>query len=453
MARVRGGGGSGSAWALVFFGAGFFICLLLAIVFYTQVSGARQGEQNAKTRLAEFATPTEQSLPEIEALKGQGKSVVGALLEERNWLRTTLASDPNMSREEIQAALDALGVQGASLLQEATRLKNELAGAVQLNKTLEQELAQARKRAEAAELAKSDLDKSYQASLNNLKATLAQTTEALEATRQKIEQQKSMLESQMSQTREEYTTQIAALEQSLNDRDAEIRRLRKVIDDLTGSGGQDPGPGNLTKADGHIVSVITGRSEAYISLGRSDRVQMGMTFEVFDANELVKLENYDTLRGKATLEVVSVDKSTSLARVVRLERGKLIHEGDQIINLVYDPNAVYKFYVYGEFDLDLDGDPDPNGLDAIKSRVRQWGGRLSDSLTYDVDYLVLGMEPPLPAAPPEGEVDPVKIAEYVQAQQEYERYQELIGEARSTSLQIPILNQNRFLALTGYYDR
>jgi hypothetical protein len=191
----------------------------------------------------------------------------------------------------------------------------------------------------------------------------------------------------------------------------------------------------------------------YVSLGRADRLQMGMTFEVFDANELVKLDEYERVRGKATLEVVSVEEATSIARIVRQERGRPVQEGDAIVNLVYDPQAVYKFYVYGEFDIDGDGVPDENGIDTIKSRVRQWGGRVSDSLTYDVDYLVLGMEPPLPTAPPEGEVDPVKIAQYVQAQREYETYQELIGEARSPSLQIPILNQNRFLALTGYYDR
>lgn len=452
MARVRSGGGSGSAWALVVFGAGFFICLLLAIVFYTQVSGARQGEANAKNRLAEFATAAEQSSPEIETLKADG-SVVGSLLEERQWLRTTIANDPAKSRQEIETALKSLGVQGASLLQETTRLQNELAGAKQLNETLQQEFDKARARAEAAEQEKSDLDQNYTDTLASLQATLDQTTDALEATRARIQQQKSSLDTQMAGTREQYVAQIAGLEQQINDQDTEIRRLRKVIDDLSGSGGQDPGPGNLTKADGRIVSVIGGRPEVYISLGRSDRLQMGMTFEVFDANELVKIDEYDRLRGKATLEVVSVDEGASIARIVRQERGRTVQEGDSVVNLVYDPQAVYKFYVYGEFDLDGDGVADENGLDAIKSRVRQWGGRISDSLTYDVDYLVLGTEPPLPTPPPDGEVDPVKIAKYVQEQREYETYQELIGEARSASLQIPILNQNRFMALTGQYDR
>ena len=149
MARARsGGGGSGSALALVIFGAGFFISLLLAIIFYTQVSGARQGQAGAEARLAEFATPTQQSSPEVEALKADGKSVVGALLEERQWLRTVLANDPGKSRQEITASMASLGVEGRSMLQEVARLQNEVAALTELKNSLNQDLAKARARAD-----------------------------------------------------------------------------------------------------------------------------------------------------------------------------------------------------------------------------------------------------------------------------------------------------------------
>ena len=49
MARVRtGGAGSGYAWALVIFGAGFVICLMLAIVFWAQLGGAREQAEQAQ---------------------------------------------------------------------------------------------------------------------------------------------------------------------------------------------------------------------------------------------------------------------------------------------------------------------------------------------------------------------------------------------------------------------
>lgn len=454
MARARsGGGGSGSAWALVVFGAGFFICLLLAIVFFTQVSGARQGEASAKEKLAKFATPTQQSSPEVEGLTAGGQSVVGALLEERDWLRTTIANDPGKSKQEIEASLNSLGVKDRALLQTITGLQNEESALTELKATLEQELDKARARANEAEQAKSALDQSYKDSLASLGATLKQTTDVLTATQDQIQQQKKVLDGQMADTRSEYTGQIAGLDQQVAEKNAEIRRLLKEIDRLTGSFGQDPGPGNLTKADGRIVSMIGGRPEVYISLGRGDRLQMGMTFEVFGANDLVKLEQVEHLRGKATLEVVNVGDAASVARIVRQERGASIKEGDAVVNLAYDPQATLKFYVYGEFDIDGRGVASAGDRDRIISMITRWNGKVADKLTYDVDYLVLGAEPPLPTSPPEGEVDPQMIAKYVEDKREYETYQQLIGEARSVSLSIPVLNQNRFLALVGHYDR
>lgn len=451
MARARGGSSS-SAWALVIISALFFVSLLMAIVFYTQISGAQQAQKGAEDRLAEFANRQQQNDQQLNNLRTNGRTVVGALVNERAALRTAVAGDPNKSKEEIDASLTSLNMQGASLIQEVTRLQNELSGATDLQQTLQDELADARKRANAAEQAKSDLDKSYQDSLASLQSTLDQTSDALTATQQKIQSQKSTLDGEMADTRKEYQDQIASLQQQVADKDKEIADLRKKLFEIGGKGGTDTATNNLTRPDGHIVSMGSGPNEVYIDLGRKDRVQLGMTFEVFNANEPVKLTNYNTLRGKATIEVVDINDASSLARIVRSERGLNISEGDEIVNLVYDPQATYKFYVYGNFDF-KDGENGADGRERIISRIRQWGGEVSDDLTYDVDYLVLGAEPPLPTAPPEGTVDPTAIANYVAAQREYEKYQELIGEARSPSLNIPILNQNRFMALVGEYDR
>jgi len=454
MARTRsGGGGSGLILALVLFGTGFFISLMLAVVFYLQVSGAQQGQEKAEQELAEYASPNEQSSPDIDALKAGSGTVVGALTDERNALRSLIANDPGKSQVEIQAAAETLGIAGRSLFPEVARLQNELSAMQELNNTLQQDLAKASGRADAAEQAKADLDSSYQESLANLGATVDQTGDALKATQDKIQEQKSTLDGQMADTRSEYVTQIAGLEDNISERDAEIRRLLKIIDELTLGGKQDPGPSNLTRADGRIVSVIGGRPEVYISLGRSDRLQMGMTFEVFDSNDLVKLNEYGQVRGKATVEVVSVDEAASVARIVRLDRGQAVGDNDQVVNLAYDPDAIIKFYVYGDFNPNGEGVANADGRDQIISKIRQWGGHVTEALTYDVDFLVLGTEPPLPTPPPDGEVDPVKIATYVAEQREFETYQQLIGEARSDSLNIPILNQNRFLALVGHYDR
>jgi hypothetical protein len=82
--------------------------------------------------------------------------------------------------------------------------------------------------------------------------------------------------------------------------------------------------------------------------------------------------------------------------------------------------------------------------------IEEWGGKLTRQLTYDVDFLVLGRDPALPERP-EDQLDPVAMQRYAADQKRFETYQELIGEAKA--LKIPVLNQNRFLVLIGYYQR
>ena len=63
--------------------------------------------------------------------------------------------------------------------------------------------------------------------------------------------------------------------------------------------------------------------------------------------------------------------------------------------------------------------------------------------------LVLGVPPALPTGNP-GD-DPVQIEIQAELQERYNRYEQLMEQANELS--IPILNQNRFLSLVGYYRR
>ncbi|MEM9019186.1 MAG: hypothetical protein AAGC44_01375, partial [Planctomycetota bacterium] len=69
----------------------------------------------------------------------------------------------------------------------------------------------------------------------------------------------------------------------------------------------------------------------------------------------------------------------------------------------------------------------------------------------EVDYLVLGKEPEFPADLDPGVIDQVLIRENEEKRVAYDTYQKLVEEAKR--LRIPILNQNRFLVLIGYYQR
>ena len=170
-----------------------------------------------------------------------------------------------------------------------------------------------------------------------------------------------------------------------------------------------------------------------------------------DRKGKVEVDPKNNKRGKATIEVMSVGENSATCRIVRQERGRPILEGDLIANIVYDPNVTYRFFVFGDFDLNNTGQSTKTDKQVVERMITEWGGKLGDSLSYDTDFLVLGPEPKKPEELPADVVDFVKRSAYAEAKKEYDRYQDLLKDARSLS--IPVLNQNRFLSLVGYYRR
>ena len=123
-----------------------------------------------------------------------------------------------------------------------------------------------------------------------------------------------------------------------------------------------------------------------------------------------------------------------------------------IVNLVYDKNTKYNFLVYGNFDLDRNGVATPQDAEVIKRLVTQWGGNIVSDINVDTDFVVLGREPEIPTASrDELDDDPILKARYDAAVAESEAYAEISAKARE--YRIPILNQNRFLYLIGYYNQ
>lgn len=206
----------------------------------------------------------------------------------------------------------------------------------------------------------------------------------------------------------------------------------------------------LRRADG-VVSSLSGEDIVYISLGQGRQIVPGMTFEVYDKNRgIPKISDplaEDQPLGKASIEVIRVLGDNSECRVVRRSLGQQITEGDPILNVVYDPNAKYNFVVFGRFDLDRNGIATLQDTQVIRRLITQWGANVTEQITVETDFLVIGNEPQIPSFTQEELTDPVNIKKQADAQAELEQYQNVVQEARE--LHIPILNQNRFLAFTG----
>lgn len=255
-----------------------------------------------------------------------------------------------------------------------------------------------------------------------------------------------------------------ASQDAINKKDVELAGLRRDLDKATkelsilrsrlGGLRVNPNESIVRQADGEIVRVA-GNGIVYINRGAGDQIAPGLTFEVYDKTAGVPalgdgLSDTDMPAGKASLEVIRVGATSSEARVVRQTPGTQITEGDLIANLVYDPHTKYNFVVYGKFDLDHNGVATAQDADVIKRLIAQWGGKVVDQVNVDTDFIVLGKEPVVPAFSSDEEQDPIIQQKIAAAKKEVQDYQNVLHEAGE--LHIPIMNQNRFLYFTGYYD-
>ncbi len=234
----------------------------------------------------------------------------------------------------------------------------------------------------------------------------------------------------------------AALQTQLDEANAERAKYRVPTNQI------------LTAADGEITRT-PGTDRVFINLGRGDQIAPGMTFEVFDklgAPHVTGDNPADDrlLKGKASIEVISPQQGISECRVVRVSPGQTITEGDPILNVVYDRNVKFNFYVFGKFNLDYAGDANDRDTEIVKRLISGWGANIVDQINTKTDFVVLGEEPVVPTySQEELTSEPEKAFQKEQAEQALDTYTEV--KAKANALNIPILNQTRFLYLIGYY--
>ena len=454
MARARGGS-AGAVVAAVLFGILFVFALLAAIIFYTQQTELKVQRDKALADQGTYITPDLTNLQDVAAkitAANEGKgTVVRQYLDEVEQLRRLATGDAGSNAENIQKQMTGMGLQeGTNLIAEVSKLQATLKSAQQAAASATNDLKAAREELAAAQKQQSELAPRYTESVQTLNAKVVDMATQQTAYEQTVQQSKTQLEQQIEQVRADLNTQ-------LGEREATIAQLQARIDDLNNqittmqAKRTDVLVDNTIRPDGAVNSIVEGQPLVYIDLGRQRGVLAGMTFEVFPAGGLIKPNEFDEVRGKATVEVTTVEPHRATARIVRTERGTSVKPGDVIVNLAFDPNSTRRFYVYGSFDIENTGAPSLSDRKRIEAMVNRFGGEVLPELNYEADYLVLGEQPQLPAPPPPGTTDPAILSEYAIRKREYDTYQQLLGQARE--LKIPVLNQNRFLALMGYYER
>ncbi len=198
--------------------------------------------------------------------------------------------------------------------------------------------------------------------------------------------------------------------------------------------------------DGEVILVDEAAGVVRVNLGSEDRVYRGLTFAVYDRSAGVTPNE----EPKAQVEVFAVDRRTSAARILSSERRNPIITGDIVANLIWDCDARNQFVIAGHFDLDGDGKLDYDAIRKIESLIQKWGGTVSNEVSAETDYVILGKEPQVPPEPTLEilAVDPTATEKYNAIRQDNERYNQV--RQRAEALWIPIFSYDRFLHFTGY---
>jgi hypothetical protein len=451
--------------------------LVLAIVFYSNQTDADERLRTLTQRYNNVASDTDLSGPLVTQLRGakqaansQQKDLTFAITQSQS-LANKMAGVTDAAAAE--AAADAAMSQVAAALagnegDPAISSQENLTAAAQAAATelqaLRTRLAAAESRT-AAEQAQAETEASgLRDQIVALQTQVEEATnqmQAAEAARvtelSQAEELLGMLESQveevvavMGEERSELFNAVAALQDELEKGRDELVGATKIIQQKVD---------NSDAPDGEILQSPSG-TRLVIGLGREHGVFNGLTFNVYDEGLGVPPIETDpndptsaTLaRGKASIQVINVGKTSSEARIVSQQPGTTIREGDLIANLAYDPNVRRAFHVFGSFDFNGDGNATADEAEEIKSLVREFGGRLADGVTIETDIVVLGRRPEVPELS-QAELDAASSIvrqQYFQAEQELRAYEAVQAEANR--LNKPIINQNELLTSLGYYD-
>lgn len=474
--RRVGQGPSGLVYILILFVFLFLTTLGLSILFYSQRDEAAKKRDEAVANLEKFATSREMVEPETIGLLGRakenGRTLLRDMQTERENLVRLITGTGDASTEQVKKALAEAGIVDKPVTEAMKQLLPELKKA---NDRITQLEAQIQARQDELSTLKNQYEQA-QTEGNQKIAELSGRIDKFSGDYTAYQKDVDTQREDISKRLEEAQGRAAA---EIRQRDSEIKRLegeltksslriKELINQLKK---ETPAvPDASQQADGKVISVNPDDNLVYINLGQTDHLVLGMTFEVFDADRGVQVDEFGKLRGKASIEVVDMDAMTATCRIARASYSRPVLAEDLIANLVYDKARKFKFYVFGDFDLDNDGKATLADHDQVQNLINKWGGEVVDPrdrerrltallgkdaatkniLPLDTDFVIVGEEPELPQPVPPGTRDPQVIKAAIQAKQKWDAYIQLRNEANSLS--VPIISQNRFLALIGYYQ-
>jgi hypothetical protein len=439
---VRSGAGTGVVVSLVVFVLTTVFLLVLTIVFYAGKSKEIEERTKAEQALEKFAGKQRNTdgIKSIEAAAGN-QPIVPYMAGRMDATMAYLGAGPQATLDSVKAEFAGLGVPKdggvvreslVALNRDLKTSKNEIDALKNQVKDVNDQMTQ--KQAEIAQL-----NADHQKSLDEVNGRIESYRVAGSEFKTKLEAAIVELEKAKDTLRNNYETRIKDLQDEVDNQGKELVTLKSRVADYETRAAQtrlkasDP----AAMVDGEVIDAPGVNDEVFINRGKKDHVVLGMTFEVYSEKNSIR-QNPNTgefFRGKASLEVKKVNDTTSVCKITRSVPGQPVVRGDVIANAIYDPKYNFKFLIHGKFDTDGDNKPSETEAEYLRGLVLDWGGTVvtGEDIPGDLDFLVLGVEPPNPP-PPAANASEVLVNDYIRKRSAYETYQLLYRHAREAQI-------------------
>jgi len=459
--------------ASIIFAVGFLIWAIMANADLNKTSGeltnarSKYNKVISEGQIASVADLQSQMSP--DPTSPRSGTLVDAAVEQRQALMNLLLGDKSASEKRANDEFNALlaSFKTNPGLKDATVAPT--VGALGVAKTLAE-----KSKDDAAALAKARADlekanKDLQAAVASNAAEIAkrdQMVQEQQAAAQKAASDAAAAIAEKQKQVDDLSGQVVAANKALSDAQAQWQVTEQTLNRKNETLASD-----ITKRDQRLrmfrpngkdsivrnidarITQIAPDNICYIDLGFGNHVSPGLTFEVYDRFEgIPKMSDNDQElpKGKASIEIINVGQNSSQCRVIRSSTGQTLTQGDLCANIVYDRNLKHVFYVYGKFDMDNNGVATDAEAEVVKNLITRWGGKLTDKLGPEVDFVVMGKEPIVPVYSAEELNGPLNKAKFDEAKAALDAYNNIRNE--SIGLNIPFMNQTRFLYYTGYFD-
>jgi len=442
-APQRGGGVSAIHIWLIVFVALWLVSTVLLVWLYTDQSGLlktaddlrltntdletkqREGE-TARTTLAEFAVGS--GGDDVGAVQGKVQELLGRIRAD------AIVPEPSAFEDASGGLLTAMTSLYEAFRGEHDRRTTAEADVVRLTGEMERLASDDAKRQESFEAKEKELVERVDSLENDLAQYRGDRDAEVDAFEGRIEELRQQFARDIQEQRQANTT----LKQ-------ELAEYKTRYDDLQGRFGElQIKPVSLVTArqgDGVIVTAKPGDDVVYVNLGEEHQVTRGMQFAVYSSDTGIP----ESGQAKARIEVARVFPETCECTIRETLGRERILEGDIVNNPIYERGRSLTFVVAGTFDFGASSD-EPKGPEHVEALIREWGGRVVETVSAGVDFVVLGTAPPRP--PEAGQLSPEANERQAAARKIYDRYAAILDTAQAMS--IPVLTQEVFLHFLGY---